>query len=102
MGRITPTCLNDDDRLRLPSIPPPHRSGTEKKESQAHRHNRACPPSGKPSSTSSHGLHPGDARTVRNSSPTKASLICQSSARVWTHKPSLDQPVGELRVLTAN
>ncbi len=32
------------------------------------------------SSTSSHGLHPGDARTVRNSSSTPANLNCQSSA----------------------
>jgi PAS domain-containing protein len=31
VGRITPTCLDDDDRLRLPSIPPPHRSKREKK-----------------------------------------------------------------------
>ena len=45
-----------------------------KKESGDHRHNRACRPSGKPSSTSSPGLHPGDARTVRNSSPTPSDL----------------------------
>ena len=28
---VTSTCLDDDDRLRLPSIPPPQSSGTEKK-----------------------------------------------------------------------
>ena len=38
---------------------------TEKKELQARRHNRACRPSGKPSSISSHGLRLCDARTVR-------------------------------------
>ena len=61
-------------------IPPPQGRGTEKKESGDRRHNRACRPSGKPFSTSSHGLHPGDARTVRNSSSTTAKLNCQSSA----------------------
>ena len=85
LDRVTPTRLDDHDRLRLPPIPPPQSSGTEKKESGDHRHNRACRPSGKPSSTSSHGLHPGDARTVRNSSPTHANQICQSSARLRTH-----------------
>ena len=79
---ITPTRLDDDDRLRLPPIPPPQSSGTEKKESEDRRHNQACRPSGKPSSTSSHGLHPGDALTVRNSSPTPSNLNCQSSASV--------------------
>ena len=54
-----------------------------KKESGARRHSRACQPSGKPSSTSSHGLHPGDARTVRNSSSTPANLNCQSSVRLF-------------------
>ena len=81
LDRVTPTRLDDHDRLRLPPIPPPQSSGTEKKESGDRRHNRACRPSGKPSSTSSHGLHPGDAPTVRNSSPTPPNLNCQSSAR---------------------
>ena len=71
LDRITPTRLDDDDRLRLPPIPPPQSSGTEKKESGDRRHSRACRPSGKPSSTSSHGLRPGDARTVRSSSRTR-------------------------------
>ena len=30
---ITPTRVDDDDRLRLPAIPPPQSSGTEKKQS---------------------------------------------------------------------
>src|SRR5882757_2432000 len=81
VGRITPTCLDDDDRLRFSSIPPPHRSGTEKKESQAHRHNRACRPLDKPSSTSSCGPHHYDACTVRCCSQAALSQICQSSAR---------------------
>ena len=51
-----------------------------KKKSGDRRHNRACRPSGKPSSTSSHGLHPGDAPTARNSSPTPSKPNCQSSA----------------------
>ena len=31
LDRITPTCLDDDDRLCLPSVPPPQGCGTEKK-----------------------------------------------------------------------
>jgi SRSO17 transposase len=42
-----------------------------------------------PSSTSSHGLRPGDAPTVRNSSPAPSNLNCQSSAR----EPHLTVPV---------
>ena len=40
-------------------------AGGEKKSLQAHRHNRACRPSDKPSSTSSCGLHQYDAPAVR-------------------------------------
>ncbi len=31
LDRITPTCLDDDDSLRLPPVPPPQGSGTEKR-----------------------------------------------------------------------
>ena len=41
-----------------------------KKESQARRHDRACRPSCKPSSTSSRGLRPDAAHTVTNASPS--------------------------------
>ena len=41
-------------------------SGTEKKESRDRRHNQACRPSGKRSSTSSHDRHPDDALTAEN------------------------------------
>ena len=48
-----------------------------KKELEDHRHNRACRPSGKPSSyLLPHARHPGSALTVRSSSPKN----CQSSA----------------------
>ena len=80
LDRVTPTRFDDHDRLRLPPIPPHQSSGTERKESGDRRHNRACRPSGKPSSTCSHGLHPGDAPTARNSSPTSSKPNCQSSA----------------------
>src|SRR5882757_2618121 len=76
----------EDDRLRLPPIPPPKSSGTEKKESQDRHHNRACRPSGKPSSNSSHDLHPDDALTVKGSFQIPLNQECQSSARVQTHK----------------
>src|SRR5208283_1810298 len=79
---VTPTCLDDDDRLRLPPIPPPQSSGTEKKESQDRHHSRACPPSGKPSSTSSCSPHPCDALIVKCSSRKPLNPKCQSSARV--------------------
>ena len=59
------SCLDDDDRLRLLSISTPHRSRRGKKKLQAPRHNRACRPSDKPSSTSSCGLHQYDAPAVR-------------------------------------
>ena len=52
-----------------------------KKESAAHRHNRACQRLDKPFSTSSHGRHPADARTVRSCWHTPENLNCQSSAR---------------------
>src|SRR5208337_1621847 len=78
---VTPTCLDDDDRLRLPPIPPPQSSGTEKKESQDRHHSRACPPSGKPSSTSSCSPHPCDALIVKCSSRKPLNPKCQSSAR---------------------
>jgi transposase len=88
------TCYNRFVRWRragvwdqlTPSFNPaasPQRDG--KKESQVRRHNRACRPSDKPSSTSSCGLHHYDARTVRCCSQAAFSQICQSSARVRTH-----------------
>src|SRR5664279_5379005 len=87
LDRVTPARLDDHDRLRLPPIPPPQSRGTEKKESGDRRHNQACRPSGKPSSTSLLGLHPGNAPTVRNSSPTPSNLICQSSASCQSTLP---------------
>src|ERR1700730_7194903 len=86
LARITSTRVNDDDRLRLPPIPPPQSSGTEKKESQDRHHNQACRPSGKRSSTSSHDLHPDDVLTVTSSLQISRSLKCQSSASVLNHK----------------
>jgi hypothetical protein len=51
-------------------------------------------PSGKPSSTASRGLHPDDARTVKNSTPTPANLNCQSGAGLRFRKSfsSLEMP----------
>ena len=31
MAGVTPTCIDDDARLRLPPVPPPQGGGTEKK-----------------------------------------------------------------------
>ncbi len=62
---VTPTRPDDNDRLRLPSNPPPQGSGAEKKESAGHRRNRACPRSDRPFSTSSHVHRRCDALTVK-------------------------------------
>ncbi len=51
-----------------------------KKESGDRRHNRACRPSSRAFSTSSHGLRPDGVLIGKNSSPTPSSLNCQSSA----------------------
>src|SRR6187397_635436 len=77
---ITSTRADDDDRLRLPPIPSPQSSGTEKKESQDRHHNQACRPSGKRSSISSHDLHPDNVLTVTGSLRISPSLKCH----VWT------------------
>ena len=63
-------------------------AGRKKKNRGARHHNRVCQLSGKPSSTSLHGLHQGDARTVRNSSSVPVKLNCQSSAK-WPTRLSL-------------
>src|ERR1700730_9930801 len=93
LARITSTRVNDDDRLRLPPIPPPQSSGTEKKESQDRHHNQACRPSGKRSSTSSHDLHPDNVLTVTCSLQTSPSLKCQSSASWPTRSSRAPRPI---------
>ena len=56
------------------------KAARRKKKSRDRRRNRACRPSGKQSSTSSHSLHPYDALTVRCSSQKPRNQKCQSSA----------------------
>ncbi len=53
----------------------------KKKEPGDRRRNRACPPSGKPSSISSHGRRPGDVPTVNPVLRISPMLDCQSSAK---------------------
>ena len=72
LDRITSPRLDDDDRLRVPAISPPHSSGAEKKESGDRHHSQACQPSGKLSSTSLQGLHRRGARTVKGFLPNPA------------------------------
>jgi SRSO17 transposase len=72
-----PTRADDDDRLRLPAIPPPQAGQRGKKDSPAHRRNQACPRSGRPSSQPSHRRRPLAVPTVANPYQLK---ICQSSA----------------------
>ena len=86
----SPTRTDDDDRLRLPAIPPPQGRGTGKKESPDHPRNQPCQPSGKPSSTHSRNPHQYDALTVKSSSKNAQMKICQSSASVmgqWVSSP---------------
>ena len=70
--------LDDDDGL--PSNPSPQSSGAEKKESGDRRHNRACRPSDRPSSISSHDHPRSDVRIVTCGLLHLAMQTCQSSA----------------------
>ncbi|TCQ72950.1 DDE family transposase [Ochrobactrum sp. BH3] len=64
-----------------------------KKESAAHRHNRACERLEKPFSTSSRGRHQADARTVRSCWHTSENLNCQSSAKsMGKHSTQIQLP----------
>src|SRR5258708_5418124 len=62
---------HDHDRLRIPPAPPSRTSGTEKKESTAHRLSRACQPYATPSSNSSFDHGRSDARTAKDQSPRR-------------------------------
>ena len=79
MDRTTPTCADDDDRLRLSSVPPPPRSGAEKKEPRDPRRNRPYQPSGRRYSTSSQDRHRCAALTAINWLQRPIQIICQSS-----------------------
>jgi len=57
-----------------------------KKESQARRRNRACQPSGRQSSTCSHGPRRDDAHTSMNHLRQPHRLKCQSSAKSISSK----------------
>src|SRR3546814_15681532 len=85
MDRPPAPCPHDDDRIRLPAIPPPRSGGTGKKESQARRHSRACPQSGRPSLTTSRDRHPHAVLIADTRANTTQSTFCTSSARVRTH-----------------
>src|SRR5258707_3239929 len=78
LDRSPPTRPYDDDRLCLPAIPPPQRSGRGEKESSARRLNQAFPLSGWPSSPPSHSHRQFGVRIAQKHSDLK---ICQSSAR---------------------
>ena len=77
MDRSAPPRPHDDDRLRLPAIPPSRRSEGGKKEARVRRHSLACRPCGKRSSTVSPGHRHRD---VRIADAIPHSKICQSSA----------------------
>src|SRR5512139_4224374 len=71
LARPPPSCAHDHDRLRIPPAPPSRTSGTEKKESTAHRLSRACQPYATPSSNSSFDHGRSDARTAKDKSPRR-------------------------------
>ena len=52
-ARSSPSCANEDGRVRLPSISSPQKSEVEKKKSTDRRLNQACQPCVTPSSRSS-------------------------------------------------
>src|SRR4029434_10029254 len=80
MARPAPTCLDDDDRLRLPPVSPAKDSKAGKKESTGRRQSRLCPLSAKTSSHSSLDHRCSDARTAKNGSATLSGV--SKSAKV--------------------
>src|SRR6185312_10402845 len=80
LARPSPSCTDDDDRLRLPATSPPRNGKAEKKESTAPRLSQLCPPCATPSSNSSLDYRHSDARIVENGFP--ASSRASKSAKV--------------------
>src|SRR6516164_1319165 len=94
MGGSAPARADDDERLRLPAIPPPHQSEREKKKSPDPRHNQASPQSGTPSFQPSHSPHLPSAPTAADPYQLK---ICQSSVRYRTHSGAQGERPPRLR-----
>src|SRR5687767_5767007 len=80
LARPPPPCAHDDDRVRLPTVPPPCNSKTEKKESTGHRPSRLCQPCATPSSNSSLDHRRSDARIAENGFATSSGVT--KSAKV--------------------
>src|SRR4029077_18736335 len=68
LARAPSSCPHDHDRLRIPPTPSSRTSGTEKKESTAHRLNRASRPCATPSSNSSFDHDLSDVPTAEDKS----------------------------------
>src|SRR6187399_794976 len=83
LAGASPPCVDDDDRLRLPTAPPPGSSQTEKKESAAHRPSQLYPPCVTPFSHCSPDHRRSAVHTAENGYATSGGLNrkCQSSAR---------------------
>src|SRR6478752_3960906 len=87
VARASPSRAHDNDCLRHSPESPPRKSETGKKESTDHRLNQACRRCAKTSSISCFDRRLSGAHTVVNGSTTRRlKKICQSSARVRTHK----------------
>src|SRR5262245_48067508 len=95
LAGASPPRTDDDDRLRLPTAPPPHNGKAEKKESAAHRLSQLCPPYAALFSHCSPDRLHNAVHIVENGYATGGGLNrkCQSSAR---------RPFGSLRNLRSS
>src|SRR5262249_3267749 len=80
LARPTPSCADDDDRVRLPPASAPRNTKAGKKESTGHRPSRLCQPGATPSSDSSLDYLRDHARIVENGFATSSGM--NKSAKV--------------------
>src|SRR5262249_32704214 len=80
LARPTPSCADDDDRVRLPPASAPRNTKAGKKESTGHRPSRLCQPCATPSTDSSPAYRRDDARIVENGFATSSGM--NKSAKV--------------------
>src|SRR5450830_634961 len=89
LARPSPSCADDDDRLRLSLASPPRSSKTEKKESAGRRLSRLCQPFATPSSNSSLDRHRSDARIAESGFATRCGV--SKSAKVVLERELINQ-----------
>src|SRR5215467_3021009 len=90
LARPTPSCADDDDRVRLPPASAPRNTKAGKKESTGHRPSRLCQPCATPSSDSSLDYRRDDARIVENGFATSSGM--NKSAKVVLGRVLINRP----------